>query len=231
MHARPLRLSEIPGREVRPGLDGHGEKSATEPKTRAESVGEGPLSRLPARQNHARGLRRLRFPGVRADVPDGQEDPEEDGHESALRLPKLPPTRAIPALRGSGRGRRVRVLAGQVLADARRHFRKRSQRRDPRRSTRGGGRPGPLSVPARDARARPLREAPRHPGRSRAQRSGFGAGLLHQLHPVRELLRPGDAARGRPGRLAGERRIEWRRDPDQKSSQESRAEAHWRFPC
>ena len=75
----------------------------------------------------------------------------------------------------------------------------------PRRSTRRGGRPGPLPVPARAARARPLREDPGHPGGSRAQRSRVGAGFLHQLHPARELVRPGDAARGGSGGFAGVR--------------------------
>ena len=112
-------------RHAGPGWS-HGEKSATDPKTRAKGVGERPLSRFAARANHARGLRRLRFTRVRADVPHGQEDPEEDGHESALRLPKLPAGRAIPAVRGSGRGRRVRVLAGQVLGNARFHVRRQS---------------------------------------------------------------------------------------------------------
>ena len=212
MMVRRCALGHSDGRSfqveiVMPGLDGQTVKSQRQhSKTRAKGVGERPFSRFAARENHARGLRRLRFPGVRADVPHGQEDPEKDGHESPLRLPKLPPTRAIS---GTPRRRRRppsapprRASSGKCTTPCSRAEPTEKIRRRP---TRRGGRPGPLPVPARDARARPLREDPGHPGGSRAQRSRVGAGLLHQLHPARELLRPGDAARGGPGGLAGVR--------------------------
>ena len=172
-----------------------------------KSVGEGPRSRFAARENHARGLPRLCFPGVRADVPHGQENPEEDGHESALRLPKLPPTRAVRALRGGGRGRRMRLFAGQVLGDARRHLRERSHGEDPRRSSAAEAGLDVFRF-RREMRRRVHAERIRDI-REGAVRSGVASAPAFFINSIRhESSRPGDAARGGPCGFAGVRRIE-----------------------
>ncbi len=233
MRARPFRMSDTQAERSHAGHGwSHGENQATNPTTRAESLGERPRPRLAAREDHAGGIRRLRVAGVRADVPHGQEDPERDGHAPALRLPQLPPARAIPALRGGGRGRGVRVLAGQVLGNARLPVRKpgcdgRTSARPgaPRRpawtSFGSGARCAPTSTPRRSGASG--REASAAESRRRRPSSSTPSGTR-----APSAWRP-CSRHSRPPRVMS--RIGLKTRSLRIASHEESAKAHRRFPC
>ncbi len=87
------------------------ENPTTSDEARGEGVGKRPHPRVTVRQDHAGGLRRLRLAGVRPDIPYGQEDPENDGHDAPLRLqelPRSPSNSGIPRRRPRPRSARLR---------------------------------------------------------------------------------------------------------------------------
>ena len=213
-------------REALTGFD-HEDQAAV-PEARAEGVRKGPFPRVSARHDHARGVRRLCVAGVRRDLQRGQEDPEGAGIATALRLPQLPPARAVPAFRAGGRGRRVRVVPGKVLGDARLPLRGQdSDRRGPTVPPCRRRRPGPFSLSARNERPYARRASPGRPAWRRSQRCRRGACFFHQLHPPRELSSAWRPCSRRSRRPRGPVEFEI----PHMLCHDQRAKAQRRFPC
>ena len=204
MDARPLRRSEVPGSKCPAGPGrSYGEESATNSTPRAERCPRETTlavrrSREPrswptatslprrARRRTARS-RKFRRRWARICATSTEASPNPTSTRTPRRRPR--PPNAPPRRASSGRCTtpcsRAKPRGSSALIDT---------RRTPAWTCSGSGaRCADTSTPGGSGAS----------GRGRAKRRGFGAGLLHQLHPARELLRPGDAARSCPGRVAG----------------------------
>src|SRR5258708_5609744 len=94
------------------GRDGTPTQSAcVRPRSRAGSR---------RRQAHARGVRRLRVPALRARLPDREGGPEAPRHAASVRVPQLSPEQRASKRRGArgsgGGGRGARKVLGDAQA-------------------------------------------------------------------------------------------------------------------